>query len=360
MKKGIALLAVVASPLAIAADMPTVYGKINKVFVNTDQEQDSGKTRTRKSSEGITDVANSESRLGAKGEVAVEGGMTATYKVEMGVNSTKGGGKGDLSIRHAEVNLKHNYGTLSFGQMYNPISNLALAADPIYETIGGMAGADVAARVENAEGAIGFTYRGRVDGASYQTPSMMGLTYTIAQDKNNDNDNDTANVATHTEHVLSYKRDLGGMDLNLYVAYDMWSQTGTTDNKDMLYGFNLTRDALKLSFAMSSLETTTAGAKFAEEIDRMFAAVTYSMNKHSVSFTYQTRETSNDGGVEDTNNEVTQMALGYKHNCTKNLDLNFTAVQYELEDTTKGASADTKKDNGNEATLLALGVQLKF
>lgn len=359
MKKQIALLAVVASPLAIAADMPTVYGKINKVFVNTDQEQNSTKTRTRKSSEGVTDVANSESRLGAKGEVAVDGGMTANYKLELGVNSTSGNGKGTLSIRHAEVALKHAFGTLSFGQMYTPMSTLALGADFLYETIGGMAGSDVAARVDKASGSIGFNYRARVDGVTYQTPSFMGLTYTVSQDKNNTNDNNTAGVESHTEQVLSYKRDLGGMDLNVYVAYDMYSMTGTKDNKELIYGFNLSKDALKLSFAMSGSESTTAGNNFAKEIDRMFAGLSYNMDKHTVSFTYQTRETTNDG-AKGTNNEVTQMALGYKHNCTKNLDLNLTAVMYELEDTTSGATADTKKDNGNEATLVGLGFQLKF
>lgn len=355
MRKGIALLAVVASPLAMSADMPTVYGKINKVFVNTNQED----VHARKSSEGVTDVANSVSRIGVKGGMDADG-MKVSYKLELGLNSTADTGAGTVALRNAQVSLAHTYGTLTFGQMYNQISALGLAADPMAENIAGFQGADVKARVASATGSVGFTYRGRVDGVSYTTPSMMGLTYTIAQDKNNKNDNNTDGVASHTEHVVAYKRDLGGMDLNLYVAYDMTNQVGTKDNKEMVYGLGLGKDAFKFNFAMSAYESTAAGSTTAEEIDRMFGALSYTMNKHNVAFTYQTKDTTNTGGTKDAKNEVTQMAIGYKHQCTTAMDLNLTVAKYEYNLTTSGATSADKKAVDNDATLIAAGIQVKF
>lgn len=363
MKKGIALLAVVASPLAMAADMPTVYGKINKAYVNVDQEQNTAKDRNNNSNAGIVDVQNSVSRIGAKGELSQEG-MTVAYKLELGLDST---GNSGVALRNAEVSLKHAYGTLTLGQTYNPLSNIGLSADPMTENIAGFQGIDMAAFVNQASdlntnlgtSGIGFAYRGRVDGVTYTTPSMMGLTYTISQDKDNKNKRETKSE-NHTEHVLSYKRDLGGLNLNLYAGLGTWSQTETTDNKDMVYGLGLSKDAFKFNFTMSESESTAVGSKFAYEVSRMFAAASYSMNKHNVAVSYQSREDKNFDGTKDQKIETTQMAVAYKHQCSSAMDLNLTFAKLEIEDTTAGATATTKKDNGNDATLLSAGIQVKF
>ncbi|EQC44268.1 porin [Bacteriovorax sp. Seq25_V] len=365
MKKQIAVLAVLATPLASAMEMkmPTVYGKINKAYVNVDQEQNVAKTRNDKSNAGIVEVLNSVSRVGVKGSESVDGGITASYKLELGLDSTND----SVALRNAEVSLKHSYGTLLIGQTYNPFSVVGLGADPMASNIAGHQGADMAQYVAQASSlktnlgtqGIGFTYRGRVDGATYTTPELMGFTYTISQDKDGKNERET-NTENHTEHLLSYKRAISGLDLNLYAGMGSWSQTGTKDNKEMLYGLGLTKNAFKFNAALSSSETKNVGNTFSYEIERTFVAASYSMDKHNIALTYQTREDKNFDNTKDSKYKTTQMAVGYKHQCTKNIDLNLTYAKLEIENETTGATSDDKKNNGNDATLIAAGIQLKF
>lgn len=376
MKKQIAILAVLATPLASAMEMkmPTVYGKVNKVIAYTDQDAINATTATangtstdiRKSMDGVSDVGNSETRLGVKGDVAtMSEAMKASYKVELGLNSSKNGSGdyGRMRIRLAEVALKSNYGSVTLGQTYNPFSKIALAADPMSETVAGIAGADQSERIRLG-GNSGFGYRGRVDGLTYATPSFMGLTYTVSTDKNNKMSNVSGNSeygATHYEHVLGFKRDLGGLDLNVYAGYHTWAQASMKSNSEMMYGLGLKKGAFSFNFTMTQEENEyipTTSKK--ETTDRMFAALSYAMDKHTVSFSYQTRENRNVNGTDKNEDaDITQMAVGYKHQCSENIDLNLTALTYEVKDKTT-ATGEAKKANENKATMVAAGIQLKF
>ena len=370
MKKQIAILAVLATPLASAMEMkmPTVYGKVNKVIAYTDQ--DNTASVVRKSMDGGTDVENSETRIGVKGEVpTMSDAMKASYKIELGIGSTNSdqnddeGKYGRIRIRLAEVALKSSFGSVTLGQTYNPFSKIQLAADPLSETVAGMAGIDQTSRIRLGS-KVGMGYRGRVDGLTYATPSFMGLSYTVSTDRENKNSNlvgDAEYGATHYEHVLGFKRDLGGIDLNLYAGLHKWDMTGKKDLSEMMYGLGVKKGALSFNFTMTAEEQETVGKTDKETTDRMFGALSYTMDKHTVSFTYQTSEFRNKAGVKKASDaDKTQMAIGYKHQCSENIDLNLTALTYEVKDKTGETNATTKKGLENKATMVAAGIQLKF
>jgi len=369
MRKGIAIIAVSAAPFASAmqAEMPTVYGKINKVLAYTDQED----VHKRKTMDGVTEVHNSESRLGAKGKVKINKSMTAKYKLELGLNSTNEGDAGSTSegkygrlrIRTAKVDVKTNFGTITYGQTYAVLSKMAKVVDPLDGTVAGFQGEDQKARIDKATKDIGFDYRSRVDQLAYTTPSMYGLTFTAATDRDNDNENEAAAIAdsgaTHYEYLARFQRDLGSVDLDLYLGHSTYSLASKGDQSYMMYGANLTMGNFGLNLGMSSQEDENrATTKVTEEIERMFGALSYSKDKCKFTFTYQTREDDNVGYVSNDKIDYTQLAVNYTHTFNKHASASLTALKWETDD--KTAANGTDKSYDNEATLVALGMQLKF
>ncbi|WP_372654986.1 porin, partial [Halobacteriovorax sp.] len=81
MKKvlGLAALAVISTAAHAEMKMPTVYGKLTKNYMHVDQES----KFNRKSTPGLVDTDNSESRLGAKGSYEINSSLTAKYTLEL-------------------------------------------------------------------------------------------------------------------------------------------------------------------------------------------------------------------------------------------------------------------------------------
>ena len=98
MKKLLAIAVAVAFTAPAMADT-SVYGK-GHVSVN----KQSGKS---------LDMQNHSSRIGFKGSNALDNGLTATHKFELGINLTEGGG---LSSRDTWVGLKGGFGEVRFGR----------------------------------------------------------------------------------------------------------------------------------------------------------------------------------------------------------------------------------------------------
>lgn len=365
MKKSIAILAVTAAPFASAMkmEMPKVYGKINKVVAHTDQED----VHAKKSMDGVTDVQNSESRLGVKGKVVITKSVSAKYKLELGLNSTNEGsdtseGKyGRTRLRSAKVDVKTNYGKFTYGQTYAILSKMAKIADPLDGTIAGFQGEDQNARIAKATKDVGFDYRSRVDLMAYTTPSIHGLTLAVAADRDNNNENDSAalNAAsgpTHYEYLARFQRDLGSVDLDLYIGQSNFSQSDEGDQSYMMYGANLSFGNIDLNLGMSKQEDEEGGASpVTIEKDRMFGAVAYTKDKCKLTLTYQTREDSNVAHVKNDKIDYSQIAVNYTHTFNKHASASLTALKWETDN-----KITTAKSDDNDATQLALGMQLKF
>ena len=367
MKKTIALLAAGAALTAQAddhqmmkMDAPTVYGKLNKVFTYVDQED----VHNRKSTDGITDVSNSESRLGVKGKGEVLG-METYYKLELGVNSTNSNDGGDewrIRVRESLLKMKGKYGKLMLGQTYPVVVKQGRRSDPLQTTIAGHQGDDMKNRVSNAVKDLGFNDRSRADLIGYVSPSFHGLTYSISQDRGEGYSNDVSNSNyygnTSYEHLLRYKRDLGKVDLDLYVGLQTTARAAAqVDEETMTYGFNLGYNNFGLNFAMSTEEYDGNTNTNKDERERMFGALSYEMGKNKYAFTYQTREDSTDGSATA---DYTQMAVNWAHKCNKWATVNLTAVKYEKELKNTALTGDALKLQEADATVLAAGIQLKF
>lgn len=352
--------AVLAVPALVNAEMtmsaPTIYGKINKSFAYTDQD-----VKTRKSTTGVRDVDNSETRLGVKGEVAVSESIKAKYALEIGFNSSKttqedsskGVSKSNerIRMRLAEGTFMTKFGSVTFGQTYTPSAAKALTLDPLSNTIFGVANTDQTAIIGNAssisKGGLGAIYRGRVDLLSYTTPVFGGLTYTISSDKSNKMDNDSTgdNYGPETyEHMVDFNHTMGDMKLNVFANYQTTSSYRTKDDTVLFYGAKLSMNAFDFAVSMTSEEVEANNTK--TEVERMIGAVTYKMNAHKVAFTYQTAE-------EKKVNESTQMALGYKYALDKNIELRGLVGTYEFKD-------KVTSTNKNDATIFGLGTEIKF
>ncbi len=349
MKKLLAMTAIaaVATPVMAAnVEMPTVYGKLNRVALYTDND-----TTGRTSFSGFTDVDSSESRLGVKGKWEIEG-VKGTYVLEAGLNSSNTNETNDtdyrIRMRQAAVGADTKFGTIKMGQTYTPLDAVMLKSDPLSSTVASMAGSDTSARIDGAKSKLGFRYRARNDQFSYETPSMGGLTVALSTDRNNGMSNVKTNANTygntHYSALVRYQRKMDKIDVDVYGGYDFENKPGSDNSNDyMIGGLNLGLSNFKINLGYS-VETTEA-ASVETEINRMLAGITYTLNKNVFAVTYQNRD------EKDANNEYTQIAAHYKYMFTKNLDMNLTVLTYDVDET-----AGTQ----NEATMAAAGIQIKF
>ncbi len=105
MKKLLAIAVAVAFAAPAMADT-SVYGKAHVSLNKTS---------------GVSGLSleSHSSRIGLKGSNALDNGLTATHKLEFGVNVTDGGG---LSSRDTWVGLKGGFGEVRFGRQTTPYS----------------------------------------------------------------------------------------------------------------------------------------------------------------------------------------------------------------------------------------------
>ncbi|MCK5918912.1 MAG: porin [Cocleimonas sp.] len=120
MKKllAIAVAAGLAAPMAVMADT-TVYGKL-KISIGSDKA--GGKS--------VASVKSHASRIGMKGAMPMDNGMSITHKVELGIDdiADNGKGTGTVSARDTWLGLKGNFGEVRVGRHSTPMN---LASDAL-------------------------------------------------------------------------------------------------------------------------------------------------------------------------------------------------------------------------------------
>jgi predicted porin len=120
MKKllAIAVAAGLAAPMAVMADT-TVYGKL-EISIGSDKAAGTS----------VTTVKSHLSRIGMKGAMPLDNGMSVTHKVELGIDdiADNGKGKGTVSARDTWVGLKGNFGEVRVGRHTTPMN---LASDAL-------------------------------------------------------------------------------------------------------------------------------------------------------------------------------------------------------------------------------------
>jgi hypothetical protein len=338
MKKGIAILALAATTVAVQAEGPTIYGLINKGLVMTSQED----VAMKKEWTGATDIQNKESRMGLKGtfKTAMAEG---TYKMELGINSDYDDA-GRIRIRQSKVGLKTKFGTVTMGQTYAPMGAMLRESDLFEATLLSSKGNDQKRLVSNAVNSIGMHDTGRADLISYTSPNLHGLTITLSEDRGNESGQDltgTDRPDASSQMMARYQRNIGGIDTDLY--YIMRNTNGANTDEGTRMGANFAMNNMKLAFAMGSAEEKATAASVKEETDRMYVGFSYGLNeKTTLGVNYQT-----------------QTGFIVSHMCNKNFTVNLTYAMYEFESKT-ALTGDAKTAVEADASMLGLHLGVKF
>lgn len=359
MKKvlGLAALAVVSTAAQAEMKMPTIYGKISKNYMHVSQES----KFNRKSTPGVVDTDNSESRLGAKGSYELGNDMTAKYTLELGLNSAAAdsgaSSSGRLRMRLAKVDLATNFGTLTLGQDYTADSASMLKIDTFAGTVASGVGGDYAAYVENTNSGIGFLYRSRKDLVKYATPVFAGVQYTVSVDKNDDRSNtSTVNGGepTYTTHLLSFDKKMDAMTLRLQSSMTHWATSSTGDNSNLHFGYVLGfgNFTMKAGWSKEENKSVNAVSTSTDEKTRMTAGLTYKMAAHTARLAYYKAERDEKRGATTTTEEDSQISAGYEYGFNKHVSLNTIVSLLDHKETTTA--------NNNDATVVSLGAVVKF
>lgn len=153
-----------ARPISVLADeaidlQPQLYGKLNLSLEREKANPSPG------ADEKAWYLRSNASRVGIRGESAVNDGLTVIYKLEWGISGD--GDDADFTARDHYLGLSGHYGTVLFGKKETPAK---LSQDKI----------DL---FNDLAGDIGATFEGenRInDLLTYTTPAMGGVTASVA------------------------------------------------------------------------------------------------------------------------------------------------------------------------------------
>jgi predicted porin len=101
----VVLIAGIAPRLAVASDEIDVYGKINVTLQNSDEA--AGEE---------AELRSNSSRIGVKGEKALNGSLKAIYQLEWGVNIDSEADDDNITPRNQFVGLEGAFGTVKVGR----------------------------------------------------------------------------------------------------------------------------------------------------------------------------------------------------------------------------------------------------
>lgn len=370
-KKISASLITTLTGLSIAHAEPVkFYGALTKELRVVEQEE----KFNYKTSAGVVDNENYESRLGAKGDYKFNDDLSLDYMLEIGLDSTKvdsgttsySGTFGRIRIRRSWVQFHTNWGKLLAGQTFTPTALVTKKLDPLDSTgaalkaLGhdGIIATPGSVKIKG----IASKYRGFKDGMGYQTPEWGGAKLTFWSDHNGRADLDrsaTNGVGDeYWETVFDYKRELESMKFGLYAGYTVWNSSGKEKQSSLLVGFDTHFGDFGIMAAVTEEAETTTSTDKESKKSYTQAAVSYQLSeKAKVALTYGNRaDDSGSTGTATDKHTLNQIAFGYIRQYTKNVRAHLTVYQFKYteDDATLAAS------NDNTATVASLGAFITF
>ncbi|CCU70598.1 porin [Thalassolituus oleivorans] len=300
MKKLALSLAVAAAPFiaqaeTIEIEKPSFYGKLNvtQEFV---QPENAG---------NYSQLNSNASRLGLKGKIALDHGLTGIYQVEYEVNAddgTESKSGNTLTQRNTFAGVKGEFGEVIVGMFDTPFKATQNKIDLFNDLRGDIK--NVISNSENRE----------ANSVQYTSPNMGGAVVTV--DHINSEDEDTnnglsASVAYTLEDIYlaaAYDNEVEGETINAYRVVGqftvdaiqlgaLWeSQDTDGESKDgWLASAQLKMNstvALKAQFGFSDIKTE-GGSTFSLGAD-------YKLAKTAKTFVYVTQEDSDDESINAT------------------------------------------------------------
>ncbi|MBA54308.1 MAG: porin [Pseudomonadales bacterium] len=318
----LAIGAAIAMPGVAFADGPTVYGKMNVTYEYVTLD------------DGTNDDSNGElnsnaSRLGFKGSEDISDDLSVIYQAEYQISVD--GDASTFSQRDIFVGLKGGWGTFQAGKFDTPLKKSQGKVDQFNN----MQFGDIKNVIEG-ENRVG-------DIVQYSTPSMAGLTATLAFQS--DENNDINPGATPEEE---------GYSLSLVYEADMIFASIAMD--DSVAGYDATRltvvgnmDVFQLGFLYQTAEE--ADVDNAEEQDGYILSAAMKLgesNKLRAQYGFSETDLTN-----DTTDEVTQFGIGVDHKLSKQTKLFANYIMIEEENDAPGSVKE-------EGSTLQVGLEHKF
>lgn len=340
MATGALLAAGFASSDAKAVDVE-LYGQVNKTLMQTDN----GTT----SEFGVRDNDKSSTRVGLKGEQALDNGLTASVLVEYELNAddtrtksgtalTNGSAGSTVTERHARVGLSGMFGTVMVG-------HTSVATDGATEQdmagVSDLLGSDIA-RFGGATSFVGgagtptvantFTrFDGdRADVVAYHTPVIAGVQGRLSTSEGGE-----------VQAAAFYKGKYDAFAVKAAAGYE----SNSTNNVDhtITGSVSVKHDSgLAGTYAYGTQSTSTG----ANEADMHYVKVGYAFDALEVAADYATHDTDNAAGLEGK-----AYGLGVQYDLGHGVSVAGAYRQLEAENSTSDA---------DEIDLIMANVRVKF
>lgn len=213
MKKSLIALAVLGTLAGVASAQSTVtiYGSI-----------DSGIEKVAGSSSRVSSGASKSNRLGFRGVEDLGGGLRASFVIETGLRSDKGGfeshsGTASLGNRATWLSLgSKELGTVSLGRGYAGVFFVQSAADPTGHKFGSNVDGTGSLQATNVNSRYDNTIR-------YESPNLYGFKLDLAGGLQGDAQSDTTRPAVDSGVTGSPTRNIAGTSkggYNLGLTYN--------------------------------------------------------------------------------------------------------------------------------------------
>lgn len=318
----LAIGAAIAMPGVALADGPTVYGKMNVTYEYVTLD------------DGTNDDSNGElnsnaSRLGFKGSEDISDDLSVIYQAEYEISVD--GDAQEFKQRDIYLGLKGGWGTFKAGKFDSPLKKSQGKVDQFND----MQFGDIK-NVIVGEERIGDTIQ-------YSTPSMGGLTATLAFQSDENNDIDPG--ATPEEEGYSFS-----------VVYEADMIFASVAMDDSIDGYDATRltvvgnmDVFQLGFLYQTAEESEVDN--GEEQDGYILSAAMKLgesNKLRAQYGFSETDLTN-----DTTDETTQFGIGVDHKLSKQTKLFANYIMIEEENDAPGSVKE-------ESSTLQVGLEHKF
>ena len=319
----LAALALVASTAAFA-NGATVYGTIDASVTKSSNDQTAF--------DGSGNWAGSI--FGFTGSEDIEGGLKATYALEVGLNAgtgrmANGGTSGVVSganntasstvfNRQANIGLAGEFGAIKAGLQVSPYivsvlsSGVATNNESFYVPLFAISGSFAATVDGNANGGVGSTGGFFIpNSVSYSTPSIGGFSATALTALNNPKTTSTSTSTIDSNKYSAYSASYSAGDVRVGAAYENANTnllTGGTESKNIALSGSYQLGAIGLSAAYIDHKDAVASAN-----DKR----TYSL-----------------GAAFDASEKIQLSANYAKNNMAASQSLAVVGAQYKLSKTT--------------------------
>lgn len=341
---GLALPMVSAHAVDVADKKLEVYGKLHVAVQSNDDALDSTNDNVQ--------VNSIDSRLGFKGAVPLNGGLTGTYKFEFGVGiadessedyditSAPTAGVNDtisvanesgITRRNMYVGLKGGFGEVRLGRHDSPLKMAQGKFDQFGDTVGDLKNAGDEDGENRNDSSI--TYLGKFDKIAVNVQLIPSEGDGTAAANQGQGISDTTSIA------VSYT------DGPLYVAVANDSYDGANSAEDSLTRIVATYNMGAMQFGVLSQSGVEAPDTAAAKEDWLGLSFAMKMGNNKLKFQHITVEDSATTALEST-----QTTFGIDHKLGKK------ATVYAMYNTIEEKNAATTKDESQ----LSVGYILKF